>query len=398
MVARFPGVEELVAQARAETGLVDFGGESHLPALTALADALAREADLNETGIALQQSRIVELLKNRLRLQVFLQRWPEIEDEVVAPPVLILGLPRTGTTMLQRLLSTDRRFIATRWYEVRFPVPELEWNFVDAQDVRIEVARAEVAALVAANPELLSIHPLDAEAPDEDLMLLEGSFLSTVPTSQAHIPSYDAYYARDDARHATREHRRLLQFLQWQRRRAGHAVDGKRWLLKAPAHMYILDAMLETYPGARFITSHRDPLACIPSISSFYFETWQIYSDSANAAACGRDAARFWGAALDRLVAAARRRPEQFLDIEYADLMERQDDAIERIYGFLGLAIEPETRAGFARWRSENRRDRRRPHHYRIEDFGLTRDALAEAFADYRRARGYVLNPGAKRA
>lgn len=389
MTRRFPTVSELIDQARRETGLVELGPATFLPPLTALVESLDREADLNAVGVALQRTRLVELLKNRLRLQALLARHPEIEDEEIVPPVVILGLPRTGTTMLQRLLSTDPRFIPTRWYEVRFPVPDPDWDFDEAHDARIPRAKAEVAAMIEANPEVLAIHPLDALAPDEDLMLLENAFLSSVPGSQANLPSYNAFYEQDDGRISTREHRRMLQLLQWQRRRAGHAVDGKPWLLKAPAHMTIFEAMRETYPGARFVMSHRDPLACIPSISSLYYEFWRVASDRADPAECGRYTAHFYGQALTRTIAAAAEEPERFLDLEYEDLMRKQDEVLLRIYAFLGWPIEPQTRAGFARWRAENPRDRRKPHHYRIEDFGLTRGELASAYAAYRRQRGY---------
>ncbi|MEZ4334299.1 MAG: sulfotransferase [Myxococcota bacterium] len=389
MARRFPTVEELMEQARREAGLAEFGPPTFVPPLTALVESLEHEADLNAVGVGLQRTRLVELLKNRLRLQALLTRHPEIEDEEIVPPVMILGLPRTGTTMLQRLLSTDPRFIPTRWYEVRFPVPDPDWDFDEAHDARIPRAQAEVAAMIAADPEVLAIHPLDALAPDEDLMLLENAFLSSVPGSQANLPGYNAFYEQDDGRISTREHRRMLQLLQWQRRRAGNAVDGKPWLLKAPAHMFIFEAMRATYPGARFILSHRDPLACIPSISSLYQSFWRVASDSADPAECGRYTAHYYGAALERTIAAAREEPARFLDLEYEDLMKRQDEALERIYAFLDWPIEPETRAGFARWRAENPRDRRKPHHYRIEDFGLTRAGLAGAYATYRSSRGY---------
>lgn len=389
MTRRFPTADELIAQARVETGLDAFGTAEFLPPLRALVDSLEREANLNSMGVALQRTRLVELLKNRLRFHTFVERYPEILEEPLAPPVIILGLPRTGTTMLQRLMSTDRRFIATRWYEVRFPVPELDWDFDDANDVRIPMGKAEIAAMIEANPELLRIHPLDAMAPDEDLMLLETTFLSTVPGSQTNLPSYNAFYEADDARISTAYHRRLLQFLQWQRRRAGHAVDGKPWLLKAPSHMFIFESMRRTYPGARFILSHRDPLACIPSISSLYFEQWKMYSVRPDPAECGRYSAHYYGAALDRVVAAAAREPERFIDLEYEDLVRRQDEVLERIYAFFGWPIDEQTQAGFERWRAENPRDRRKPHHYRIEDFGLTRDGLERDYAAYRRSRGY---------
>lgn len=393
MHRRFPSVAELIDQARRETGLSRFGSEEFLPPLGALVDSLENESDLNATGVALQRARIVELLKNRLRFQAQIERHPEIEDEALVPPVLILGLPRTGTTMLHRLVSTDRRFLAARWFEVRFPVPDLDWNFDASRDPRIAVAEAEVAALIAANPELLSIHPLDAHEPDEDLMLLENCFLSSVPGSQVRMPGYNAFYESDDGRLSTRYHRRLLQFLQWQRRRAGQDVAGRPWLLKAPAHGFIIDAMLDVYPGMRCIVSHRDPLACIPSISSFYVETWRIYSDRLDPSEAGRYAAHYYGEALERVRRAARREPGRFLDVEYEDLVKRQDEALEQIYAFLDWPLDRVTKDGCARYRARHPRDRRKPHQYRIEDYGLSRALLASMYADYRASRGYDRAP-----
>lgn len=382
----------LLAEARRQTGLEDFGDESFREPLRKLLWSFEHEARLTPAGRVGQRARIVGLLVARLQTRFWLARHPEIEDEEVDVRFVVVGFPRTGTTLLQRILARDPRSGWLAWWECRQPAPLPGWRPDEAKrvrDPRIDRALAEVAAMLAANPALAAVHPLDALAPDEDLMLLENAFLSSVPGSQANLPSYNAFYERDDGRISTREHRRMLQLLQWQRRRAGHAVDGRPWLLKAPAHMSIFEAMRETYPGARFIMSHRDPLACIPSISSLYFEFWRIASDHADPAACGRYSAHFYGAALDRTIAAAAKEPDRFLDLEYEDLMRRQDEVLERIYAFFGWPIEPQTRAGFARWRAENPRDRRKPHHYRIEDFGLTRRGLEQAYAGYRARRGY---------
>lgn len=382
-------VSDMIRDARRAVGGADFSDLTFMPALFALVTSLNKEAKLNPLGIRLQRERLTELLKTRLRLEAYVERYPEILQEELAPPVVVLSLPRTGTTMLQRLLSTDARFIATRWYQVRFPVPDLDWNFQDENDSRIPAAKAEVAALIEANPALLSIHPLDAMAADEDLLLLETTFSSSVPGSQANIPGYNAFYEGDDALAATRYHRKLLQFLQWQRRRAGHEVANKPWLLKSPAHMFTIEAMRSVYPGAKFITSHRNPLACIPSISSFYFNTWVVYSDEVDPHQCGRTTSRYFSTGLERAHAAREQDPDAFLDFEYEDLINRQDEVLEKIYTFLEWPLTPEARAGIAQYRRENPRNRRKPHDYSLEQFGLTQEQVESDFADYFRRRGY---------
>ena len=383
-------MERMMAAATRETGRARFSDLEFVPALTKLVDSLNNEARLNALGVQLQKDRLTDLLKTRLRLEAWIEKRPDIEEEELAPPVVILSLPRTGTTMLQRLMSTDRRFQPIHWYEVRFPIPDLDWDFSEATDARIPAAKAEVAALIEANPNLLSIHPLDAMAADEDLLLLETTFSSNVPPSQADIPSYNAYYENDDALAATRYHRKLLQFLQWQRRQTGEKVDGRPWLLKSPAHMFTIDAMQQVYPGARFITSHRDPLACIPSISSFYYNQWVVYSDDVDPTRCGQAASHFFAASLERAHAASVANPDRFLGFEYEDLIRHQDDVLARIYDFLGLPFTDEARRGIEQHRAENPRDKRKPHDYTLEQFGFTRQSLREAFGKYCERRGYV--------
>ena len=382
-------VDAMMESAKAQTGAPGFTDLEFLPALTSLVDSLNEEGRLNALGISLQRDRLTELLKTRLRLESWLERFPEILDEELSPPIVILSLPRTGTTMLQRLLSADRRFLPVHWYEVRFPIPDLDWDFCHDTDARIPTAKAEVAALIDANPELLSIHPLDAMAPDEDLLLLETTFLSSVPGSQAHIPSYNKFYENDDALSATRYHRKLLQFLQWQRRRSGESVDGRPWLLKSPAHMYTIEAMRTVYPGARFLTSHRDPLACMPSISSFYLNQWVVYSDNVDPQECGRTTSRFFSAALERAHAASVSDPASFLDFEYEDLINRQDVVLAAIYEFLNWPLTEEAKHGIAQYRATNPRNRRKPHDYSLEQFGLTETGIRDNFSAYFDRRGY---------
>jgi hypothetical protein len=373
----------LIAAAQQRSGLGDFGAEDFETPLQVLLQSLNEEAHLNELGRSLQFERITELLVNRLRLQQFMTRHPEIADEEVRAPIIIAGLPRTGTTMLQRILAEEPALLGTRWYEMRFPVPAFDWDFNPAHDVRKARARAEVAALIASNPELLSMHPLDAMAADEDLMLLENTFFSVMPGSQARVPSYNRFFESADTTHAYRYHKKLLQFSQWQRRRSGDAVDGKPWVLKSPAHMQEIAAIFAVYPDAIFVLSHRDPLACIPSISSLYFAVWKVYSNAADPRACGAYCRDFYALALRRAQAAQQQLPRQFLDIEYRQLIDAPDSAIARLFDFIGIPLLPETAAAMAEWRRQNRRTIRTAHQYRLEEFGLSEPGIRAAFAEY---------------
>lgn len=373
----------LVAAARQRSGLSDFGDEDFETPLRVLLRSLNDEAGLNELGRSLQFERITELLVNRLRLQQFIARHPEIVDEEVRAPIVVAGLPRTGTTMLQRILAQEPALLSTRWYEVRFPVPALDWDFAPAHDERITRARAEVAALIANNPELLSIHPLDAMQADEDLMLLENTFLGAIPASQAHVPTYNLFFESADMTAAYRYHKKLLQFMQWQRRQGGEIIDGKPWLLKSPAHMHDIAAIFTVYPDARFVMSHRDPLACVPSISSLHYGIWKIYSDGADAHACGVYCQDFYAVSLRRAYAAQQKFPRQFFDLEYRQLVNQPDTVLAALFDFIGMPLLPETLAAMQQWRRENRRTIRAPHQYRLEEFGLSESGVRAAFGDY---------------
>ena len=273
-------VDALLAEARSSTGgLDDFGDARFMPALHRLCDSLDREAKLSPTGVYLMRTKLISQLVNRLRLEDYFKQHPEIADEVIAAPVVIVGLPRTGTTKLHRLLSRDPRFHWMAWWESIYPVP-FAGETLQQPSARIAQARSDVQAMTTAMPKLTAIHPMDADAADEEVMLMEHSFLSAF-NAYADVPSYMQWMDAQDQRPAYAFLKRMLQFLQWQKRQRG--ITAERWVLKAPHHLLRMGVLLDEFPGARVIQTHRDPKSSIPSIASFIHTLWCIYSDNAAA-------------------------------------------------------------------------------------------------------------------
>jgi hypothetical protein len=364
-----------------KAGLRSFGDEGFFEPLQVLLRALDEEANLSAIGRYGQFTRIVDLLVNRLRIESWLQRYPEILDERIAPPVVIAGLMRTGTTMLHRLMACDRRFYAPLWYEVRYPAPLPGYQFA-GEDTRIPLAKEEVRQMIEASPDLAAIHPLEACAVDEDIMLLEHSFYSTVPESFAYIPGYARWLDGHDNTPGYRYLHRLLQFLQWQKKRKGHSAD--RWLLKTPHHLHHLDILLEVFPGATVIQTHRNPLQTIPSLCSMNYALAGMGSDAVDARTLGRHWCDKFARSLQRALAVRAQHPDQFIDVLYADSASDPMGTVERIYGRLGIALNEHTHAAMAQWLQDNRREDRNPHVYTLEQFGFTRQGLERDFADYR--------------
>ena len=171
--------DQLITEALEVANASAFSDLSFLRPLESLVEGLNTEAALNEIGRQFHAARLTDLLANRLRLEQWIEAYPEILEEEILSPIVVIGLPRTGTTMLHRSIAADDQLLAPLWYEVRQPSP-LNDNFAQEDD-RIPIAQAEVAAMLEASPELAAIHPMDPVAADEEIMLLEHAFMSTVP-------------------------------------------------------------------------------------------------------------------------------------------------------------------------------------------------------------------------
>lgn len=372
----------LLADARRKAGLSDFGDPAFREPLRVLLESLA-DAPLNAVGRLVLRTSIRRSLVQRLLAQHWSTRHPEIASEPVEAPLVVVGQMRSGTTLIQRLLSRDPRFTCAYGWEIGEPAPRpgTVWGEVDP---RIADGKARVQQMRDFAPDLFAIHPSDALEADEEIVFLADAFLSHVPEASCHVPAYRAWLDHQDFTPAYLYLKRMLQLLQWQKRRRG--ARSERWLLKTPAHLGYLDTLFAVFPGARVVHMHRSPLETIPSGASLNLTLWRMYADEVDPAEVGRQWLERMSWTTRRALAVRDRRPdagERFVDVAYRDVVEDPLACVERIYAALGFELTPETRRGMERWLAADARAKSPPHKYSAEQFGLTENGIRDAFADY---------------
>ena len=376
-------VDKLLASAIARTdGLSHFGDDNYRASLQALLDALASEAGLSQTGLHLLEERLVGQLVNRLVMEDYLSRYPEITRIEIDDPLVIVGLPRTGTTMLQRTLAVDPRFYCAAWWETRFPAP-LAGETLAAPAKRIAQAKAEVDLMAEVIPQILAIHPLDALLCDEEFMLMEHSFMCAMD-AYVNVPSYTRWLDQQDQRPVYTQLKKMLQFLQWQKQQRGETA-AQRWLLKAPQHLHTLDLLLDVFPGAQVILTHREPAQTIPSMASMAHTLWQMYSDNPDPKAAGEQ----WNHRMARgirhtMQVREQHAPERFLDIHFADTVKQPLLVLEKVYAFANLPFTDKARTDAQGWLAQNSREKRASHDYSLERFGLNEAQMTQDYSEYR--------------
>jgi hypothetical protein len=368
--------DELIRAARSRTGLTDFGDERFREPLSVLVDSIEREADLHATGRLITKTRLIGALCTRLRVAEHLREQPDVLTRSLPAPIVIAGLQRTGTTMLHRLLASDRRLRALLSWEAIAPLPPR--GSVLGMDPRVLQAKLSERALAFMAPEFFAIHPVEAGAPEEDVLLLDYSFLSTVPEATLHVPSYAAWLERQDNRPAYEYLATLLKIMT-------AAAGPTRWVLKTPHHLEYLDVLRSVLPGSTIIQTHRDPLQTLASFCSMVFHGRRVFSDRVDAREVGRHWSRKVGRLLDRAVTVRERvRDEGFVDVQYEDLVRDPIAVIRTLYPALGLSLDEETLHRMEATRSQNPQHKYGKHRYRLEDFGLDEANVAPFLTRYR--------------
>jgi len=372
----------ILTEAAEIAGSDDFGDASFREPLERLCAALDGEAKLNAAGRAAQRDRILNILVTRARTEAYLSDCAEILDEEIVAPVVIVGLPRSGTTMLHRVIAEDPGFDSAKWYECRFPAPPPDWDWV-SPDPRRAAAEQELAQMLEFVPELASVHPFDPVGPDEEIMLIEQAFQSRTAESFADIPSFSRWLEGRDQRPGYAYLKRMIQFLQWQHRRLGSARE--RWVLKTPEHLAHMECLFETFPDATVVQTHRDPVEAIPSIASMVHHLWEMGADAPDPHSAGRQWSRNFAIGLKAtLEFRDKGHEDRFVDVWFKDSVRNPLGSVGKVYDFLHRSLTPIAEDKMRKWTEDNAREKRPPHEYTLDKFGLTEEGIARDFSEYR--------------
>lgn len=356
--------EDLVAAARRQTGLTDFGDEWFREPLGHLTESIETEARLTPLGRFIMRGQLARTLASRLRAHELLTRHPEIADIPLDRVVVIAGLQRTGTTMLHRHLGAMPGARALLAWEALSPLP-LRGEPPGDPRKRIAAARTAERGVRYLAPQFFAIHPVEHDAPEEDVLLLDHSFMSQAPEATMHVPSYAAWVERQDQRRAYEHLATLMRILLWQR-------PGDHWVLKTPHHLEFLDTLFEVFPGARVVQTHRDPHKTTASFCSMVTHGRGIFSDSVDPHEVGRHWMRKIGRVMGAAMRSRDRLPaDRFLDVSYYDLIVDPITQLERIHTFAGLPFGEAERATALRTREHQPQHKYGRHGYALADFGL---------------------------
>lgn len=377
-VAAFePGL--LMAEARARAGLQDFGADEFREPLGRLLESYQTEAGFTPLGRLAARRDTLSLLVNRLRLVEDRKRHPEIAHEAIRRPLFIVGLPRTGSTLLHHLLAQDPASRVPQAWEVMFPSPPPERASYET-DPRIQQAEAQLRWLDRMQPEFKTIHPLGARLALECIAIMSYSFLSSRFHTTYHVPSYQRWVEQQDLRPAYALHRRVLQHLQWR-------TPAERWVLKAPAHLYGLNALFETYPDAVVVQTHREPLVVLASVASLTAVLQSVFTDRLDFAEIGLEVTHRWANALERAMQVRDSGSvpgDRFLDVHYQDLLADPIPVVQKIYARFDMPFTDAAERRMRRYLAANPQAKNGAHRYSLATFGLDPEALTHRFKAYR--------------
>jgi len=379
----------VLADAQRKESLTDWGPGDFEHPLGVLLDDYAA-ADLNAIGALILRSGIVHSLRMRLRAQEWIRRHPEILQERIVAPTVVVGMMRSGTTLLQRLLAADPRFNCAHGWEVVEAAPRLDHQFNDV-DPRIAISEVREAKSRELAPDLFVIHPMYAREAEEEIVFLADAFLSHVPESGANLPRYRSWLDEQDFTPAYDYLHRMLQFLQWQKRQRGEAAV--RWVLKSPAHLGYLDVLRAQFGDLHIVHMHRDPRATIASGASLNSTLHAMHADSVDRQRVGAQWLQRMGWTNDRAMAARDDWADEsarVTDIGFDDAVADPIGQVTRVYDAIDLPLTAEAETAMQLWLKERPREAARPP-YALGDYGLLPEQVDDRFALYnKRFEQYV--------
>ena len=359
--------DELIAAARANTGLNDLGDDWFAEPLGRLCDSLDGEAELHLPGRLRARGELQLIVENRLRLVDLWHREPAIADERIRAPVVLTGLGRSGTTLLHELLACDPDSRAPLLWEMLHTVPPPPVGGL-TDEPRALLMDEEITIMDEMVPAFPSMHEQRGYLPTECIFMFAHQFSSDMFTGLYNVADYTVWRSGVDQTPIYDWHRRMLQTLQW-------GAPTGRFVVKAPSHLAALPLVFATYPDARVVITHRDPLRVIGSLSDLMATLHWMHSDRVDHEILVQFMTMGLELQMDAVTAERDSGvlPEgQITDIVYRDLVGDPVGTVERLYAGWGLEVTPRFRERLEAYVAARHANRSSGgHDYRFEDTGL---------------------------
>lgn len=360
--------QSLRTAAERKTLLSDFGDSYFEEPLSVLINSIETESQLNYFGRIMARQMITTALINRLRIQSETLHHSSIFKTSIKRPIFIIGYPRTGSTFLHNLLALDTENRTLKMYEALSPIPP-EASKEHKQDPRIKEAEKFVKMAHLISPQASVIHSLRATGPDECLKLIENTFISPHFLLYFHAPSYWDWLINQ----GTIVPIKVYEYHRTQLQLIGQGDSDIRWVLKAPVHLFFLDALLKIYPDACIIHLHRDPMAAIPSFCSLIAVSRAMSSNSVDPNNIGNFALKLYeisrGHATSAIDSLANSR--QFYDLKYEALIQNPLGSVQQIYDFFDITPNPGLEQSINIWLAQNPQHKHGVHRYSLNTFGI---------------------------
>lgn len=370
--------DSLLERAVQATSLSDFGDDDFRRPFRLYLDSLENEARLTLLGRVIARADTTRLLENRLHLADAYERHPDIAAGEIRRPIFILGLPRTGTSILHELLAQDPANRVPMTWEVHrvWPPPERTTYQTDPRIAEVDEHLSGVDRIL---PGFKQMHPMGALLPQECVALTAHDFATMMFHTTYDVPSYEAWLESADLRWVYASHRRQLQYLQWH-------CPAQRWVLKSPGHLWALESLLAVYPDARIIQTHRDPVEVIASLTSLITYLRSMASDHVDPFAIGAD----WSERLARGLRAtmeirdrASLGSDRVFDVQFRSFLGNEIETVRRIYEHFGLVWTAEAESRMRQFLAGNPRDKHGTHRYSLAQAGLDAATERRRFAFY---------------
>src|SRR6266516_6261506 len=364
---------DLIETAKRRSGLDDFGEGDFFEALSRLLEPCQDEARLNLIGKIALKTDVLETLCARLQMERDRQLYPDITRQEIHQPLFIVGLPRSGTSVLHRLLGADPEHRSPLMWVVRSPSPPTRHD----EKRRIQRATQSCNFFNWLVPTFRYAHTVGAEVPQECVSLMTPTFLSDQFDAMYYVPSYRTWLFRQDLRPAYAYHRRFLQHLQFRR-------AAPRWILKAPTHMFAMPALLFIYPDALFVQTHRTPVDAMASVSSLVTILRSAFSDAVDPVTVCREAVDYWSETMDKFLDERDRLvSKRICDIEYDEISRHPIAAVKRIYDHFGWSLSQQAEQRMRTLVATHAQRQPGNHRYHLSQFGSSAEEVLTAFAPY---------------